>query len=578
VTDISGSLVVLINEKQFKDMFASIQEANKSTILIVNEKNDLIMGTDPKLRLDKNILQQFQVGDGSFVHTVNGEEMMISYTSSQQVGWKYISIMPMNLYLERVNVIKWTAYSLFLVCLLVGVFAAYMLAFKNYSPIKRLVSAIQKNKKIPGDSPVANEFIFIQETIEGAFVEEQNLKGMLFQQAPVIRANFLLRLIRGHFKPSKNSDHTLEFMNIRFVSDRFAVLLVHVDDISMFTQDQSERQWALINFIISNVCTDLAGKLHLGYAVEVHRDRLAVLINLSPDRKNGMLDDIKHIASELKDIIENRFKIFITVAISNVHFGIGQIGECYREALAAIDHKMVKGQRSLIFYDEIKKTERHYAYPIETEVQLMNLVKRGDYAQVDKVLNSIYEMNFLSQPITPEFGRYLFFNLVSTLLKIVNSTNTPYEKFIDNDLEVIKSIMTCDTAEEMLYKTKNLFRALTELLHTERSDYCDQLSGEIQAFIDGHYADQNLGLPMIASHFNMTPQYISTFFKKMTGQNVSDYITRIRVKQAKQIMGNRHLTNAQIARTVGYTNDIVFIRSFKKLEGVTPGKYREQQN
>jgi YesN/AraC family two-component response regulator len=187
-------------------------------------------------------------------------------------------------------------------------------------------------------------------------------------------------------------------------------------------------------------------------------------------------------------------------------------------------------------------------------------------------------MNFLSQPITPEFGRYLFFNLVSTLLKIVNSTNTPYEKFIDNDLEVIKSIMTCDTAEEMLYKTKNLFRALTELLHTERSDYCDQLSGEIQAFIDGHYADQNLGLPMIASHFNMTPQYISTFFKKMTGQNVSDYITRIRVKQAKQIMGNRHLTNAQIARTVGYTNDIVFIRSFKKLEGVTPGKYREQQN
>ncbi|NHN33775.1 helix-turn-helix domain-containing protein [Paenibacillus agricola] len=578
VTDISGSLVVLIAEKQFMDMFASIQTANKSSIFIMNENNDLIMGTDPQLILSKDIMEHFQVSDGSFVHAVNGEEMMVSFTSSKQVGWKYISIIPMNLYLERVNVLKWTAYSLFLLCLLVGVIAAYLLAFKNYSPIKQLVCAIQKNKKLPYDSPVRNEYTFIQETIEGAFVEEQNLRGLLFQQSPVIRANFLLRLIRGNFKQSKDFGSTLDFMNIRFVSEQFAVLLVHVDDITMFTQDQSERQLALINFIISNVCTDLTAKLHHGYAVEVHRDRIAILINLSADRKNEMLvDDIKHIASELKDIIENRFKLFITIAISNVHAGIEQIGECYREAMAAIDHKMVKGQRSLIYYDEIKKTERHYTYPIETEVQLMILVKRGDYTAVETVLNSIYEMNFLSQPITPEFGRYLFFNLVSTLLKIVNSTNTPYEKFIDKDLEVIKSIMTCDTAKEMLFKTKNLFKTLTELLHTERSDYSDQLSGEMEAFIAAHFTDQNLGLPMIANHFNLTPQYISTFFKKMTGQNVSDYITRIRVNHAKEILGNKHLTNAQVARTVGYTNDIVFIRSFKKLEGMTPGKYREQQ-
>ncbi|MNI96595.1 DNA-binding transcriptional regulator AraC [compost metagenome] len=40
-------------------------------------------------------------------------------------------------------------------------------------------------------------------------------------------------------------------------------------------------------------------------------------------------------------------------------------------------------------------------------------------------------------------------------------------------------------------------------------------------------------------------------------------------------MENKTLTNLQIAQVVGYMNDLAFIRVFKKIEGVTPGKYRE---
>lgn len=40
-------------------------------------------------------------------------------------------------------------------------------------------------------------------------------------------------------------------------------------------------------------------------------------------------------------------------------------------------------------------------------------------------------------------------------------------------------------------------------------------------------------------------------------------------------MENKELTIVQIAQKIGYNNDVVFIRAFKKLEGVTPGKYRE---
>jgi YesN/AraC family two-component response regulator len=95
------------------------------------------------------------------------------------------------------------------------------------------------------------------------------------------------------------------------------------------------------------------------------------------------------------------------------------------------------------------------------------------------------------------------------------------------------------------------------------------------ALVDRSLGDPNLGLAMIADRFRMTPQYVSTFFKKNQGQNLLDYMTRKRIDTAKGLMDNKDLTIAQIAQMVGYNNDVVFIRAFKKLEGVTPGKYRE---
>ena len=49
--------------------------------------------------------------------------------------------------------------------------------------------------------------------------------------------------------------------------------------------------------------------------------------------------------------------------------------------------------------------------------------------------------------------------------------------------------------------------------------------------------------------------------------NIIDYITDARIEKAKTLMEQSELTNARLAQLVGYTNDVVFIRAFKKLEG-----------
>jgi YesN/AraC family two-component response regulator len=90
-----------------------------------------------------------------------------------------------------------------------------------------------------------------------------------------------------------------------------------------------------------------------------------------------------------------------------------------------------------------------------------------------------------------------------------------------------------------------------------------------------HYADKELSLVKAADDFRMTPPYLSTYFKQQTGYNFSDYLNRLRIRQAKELLADGKHAIQEIADRVGYNNVNSFIRIFKKYESVTPGQYKE---
>lgn len=573
--DVLGNLIILIDVSQIKEMFAQLESASHSLIYIVDNTGRTIMGTSQE-PLPADIMKRVNESGEPFDYVMNGVRQMISVTSSQKAGWKYVSVTPSDVFMQQVNTIQNWSTLLFILCLIAGLAAVYAVAYRNYSPIKKTVNAILRGKEMEGP-PAYNEYEFIRQTIEGSFHEEKNLRSMLTQQTPVIRANYLSRLVRGYMDvdTAGKDDKTLDFMNISFISDRFVVLLVKIEDISRFSGEKSEQQWALARFIISNIGADLIGQYHKGFAVELDRDRLAFLVNLNPARNEAAAKDVRDITGAFSQVIPDRFKLDITVAAGGIHEGPQSIRDSYPEALAALEYRLVKGSNAIIHFEDITDAKQHYYYPLETEIQLINFVRSGDTDSADRLLDTIYAMNFDSTHITPELGKCLFFNVISTFLKIVNATNMNPKEVLGTDFDPLKEVFSHPTAEGMHAKTKELFRTLSGSFKVERTDHSTVLLQEIVSLVDANLDDPNLGLALVADRFRMTPQYVSTFFKKNQGQNLLDYITRKRIEKAKRLMENKELTNAHIAQMVGYTNDVVFIRAFKKLEGITPGKYRE---
>lgn len=95
-------------------------------------------------------------------------------------------------------------------------------------------------------------------------------------------------------------------------------------------------------------------------------------------------------------------------------------------------------------------------------------------------------------------------------------------------------------------------------------------------FIDEHYSER-LSLEEIADMAGYSKYYINRLFKEYKGTTVIDYLIRIRIREAKKLLKSGNYSVKQISLMVGYSEPNYFTLTFKKLEGISPLKYRYNQ-
>lgn len=93
-----------------------------------------------------------------------------------------------------------------------------------------------------------------------------------------------------------------------------------------------------------------------------------------------------------------------------------------------------------------------------------------------------------------------------------------------------------------------------------------------KAYIDQHYGEA-ISLKDVAASVYLSPAYFSRLFKQHMQENITDYITRVRVEKAKQLLLDGCYKVYEISERVGYRNEKYFFRIFKKYTGQTPFEY-----
>jgi YesN/AraC family two-component response regulator len=129
---------------------------------------------------------------------------------------------------------------------------------------------------------------------------------------------------------------------------------------------------------------------------------------------------------------------------------------------------------------------------------------------------------------------------------------------------------------ESWFETRVILPMIRVLRERQESQY-QNVSDQIIAVIHKEF-DRDLTLEECASRLHYNAFYLSSVFKKETNMTFSEYLANYRFQVGKKWLVETDMPIKSIAEKLTYTNAQNFIRSFRKLEGMTPGQYRAKFN
>ena len=88
--------------------------------------------------------------------------------------------------------------------------------------------------------------------------------------------------------------------------------------------------------------------------------------------------------------------------------------------------------------------------------------------------------------------------------------------------------------------------------------------------------DKTITREELAGQVYLSPDYMAKIFKKETGKKISDYLSEVKLEEAKYRLSSTNQSISQIASALYYSNFSYFSRMFKTETGMSPGEYRKR--
>lgn len=224
---------------------------------------------------------------------------------------------------------------------------------------------------------------------------------------------------------------------------------------------------------------------------------------------------------------------------------------------------------------QIRESQPHYnKYPIELEKELIASVQMGDKNQAKQIINRFLNEIFSYASGDLEIVKAKLYEFTAFLSRSAVEAGAPLATLTGVIRKSSRLLLENADFSDICRETVEILDGFIDAVYESRGkkNTSEHLYKAIQ-YINAHYFE-DLNLDILAQNVFVSSYYLSHLFRREMGVTFSDYLTKVRVSRAKELlMEGRSVED--VSECVGYRDGNYFIKIFKKYVGVTPSKYRK---
>lgn len=411
--------------------------------------------------------------------------------------------------------------------------------------------------------------------------KEQYFNGLRSQferSLPVVREQFLFDMLTIGVKERDLSDNKRQFLRLderMFRGGAVLSLLLHRDG-SGNGKTGKESDWQLYKFAAWNIAQEIVDNAGDGYVLRYMEDRLPIFLYGSSAEIPAKAD---RLADELIGSIGSYLELSVSVGIGRWYESFTSYPLSHKESKDALERFEYEGYQKAFRIEESKDSASAAGepYPLEPVRQLSEALLRGEREKADRCWKDISTALFYERPYSLNYVKALCISVINgyILHSIEQDPAGAEPSPWGESLQDIQAAQTKIVLAELMTRIFARILELHEAKHnTGRQQFYVQY---VKKMVAEHYRDE-LSFPRIAEELRLTRNYLSSLFKRMTGESFSSYVTLYRIEKAKELMRSRRYMIYEVSEMVGYSDPAYFSKVFKTATGVSPTDYVLREN
>jgi two-component system response regulator YesN len=397
--------------------------------------------------------------------------------------------------------------------------------------------------------------------------KQEELKKQLEENFPILKDKFLNELlVRTIYETEFVSK--LNYYSINLKPEYTQVALLETE----YADNHNNIIEYDNNYILGFKCLNLVKKYFRDdINIEIFTDNSHRIVILNSNNKINL----EECSEQIKTMIINTLKCFVTIGIGNRYKKYGYIKKSYMEAVESLNYKIVSGKNSIVSFSEININNDELSLKIDKISEIGFNLKIGAIDKIFKLIDEIFEEYYSTNASVIDYIKISGVNIITVILnsaseiginflELSNDKNTPYDK-----------IMKYNTIPEVKTYIKDFAQNVIRIIKDIRKSKTNKVVSEIIEYLSNNLSNYKLSLTYVAKLFYLNVSYLSRIFKNETGHTFIEYLTRERIEKSIRLFQDTDLMVYEVAEKVGIPDPNYFGKCFKKQTGMSVNDFKK---